>query len=80
MLKSYRVVVVMAHEILVSAQGPLVLGFWVWGLGVRGHGLTTRKTCSFIYFNGQLLTDEQIYSNSLGCVSGMCHPPISLTF
>ena len=22
-----------AHEILVSAQGPLVLGFGVWGLG-----------------------------------------------
>ena len=23
-----------AHEILVSAQGSLVLGFWVWGLRV----------------------------------------------
>ena len=23
-----------------SAQGPLVLGFWVWGLGVWGLGLT----------------------------------------
>ena len=22
-----------------SAQGPLVLGFWVWGLGVWGLGL-----------------------------------------
>ena len=32
--------VVVAHEILVSAQGPLVLGFWVWGLGVWGQGLT----------------------------------------
>ena len=30
----------MAHEILVSAQGPLVLGFWVWGLGIWGLGLT----------------------------------------
>ena len=29
-----------AHEILVSAQGPLVLGFWVWGFGVWGLGLT----------------------------------------
>ena len=29
-----------AHEILVSAQGPLVLDFWVWGLGVWGLGLT----------------------------------------
>ena len=25
---------VVAHEILVSAQGPLVWVFWVWGLGV----------------------------------------------
>ena len=24
---------VVAHEVLVSAQGPLVLGFGVWGLG-----------------------------------------------
>ena len=29
MLKSYWVVVV-AYRILVSAQGPLVLGFWVF--------------------------------------------------
>ena len=28
--------VVVAHEILVSAQGPLDLGFWV--LGLRGFG------------------------------------------
>ena len=42
MLKSYGVVVVgwVAHEIFVSAQGPLVLGFWVWGLRVWGQGLT----------------------------------------
>ena len=35
--------VVVAYEILVSAQGPLVLGFWVFGfLGPRvwGQGLT----------------------------------------
>ena len=45
MLKSYGVgwggvvvVVVVAYEILVSAQGPLVLGFWVWGFGVWGLG------------------------------------------
>ena len=31
---------VVAYEILVSAQGPLVLGFVVWGLGVWGLGLT----------------------------------------
>ena len=30
----------LVHEILVSAQGPLVLGFWVWGFGVWGLGLT----------------------------------------
>ena len=29
-----------AHEILVSAQGPLVLGFWVWVFGVWSLGLT----------------------------------------
>ena len=29
-----------AHKILVSAQGPLVFGIWVWGLGVWGPGLT----------------------------------------
>ena len=29
-----------AHEILVSAQGPLVFGFRVWGLRVWGQGLT----------------------------------------
>ena len=29
-----------AHEILVSAQGPFVLGFWVLGLRVWGQGLT----------------------------------------
>ena len=38
MLKSYGVVgggwwVVVAYRILVSAQGPLVLGFWLRGLG-----------------------------------------------
>ena len=31
---------VVAHEILVSTQGPLVLGFWVLGLRVGGQGLT----------------------------------------
>ena len=32
---------VVAHEILVSAQGPLVLGFGVlgfWGFGAKGLG------------------------------------------
>ena len=46
MLKSYGVVVAVvvgwvAHEILVPAQGPLVLGFWVFGflgLGAKGLG------------------------------------------
>ena len=31
---------VVAYEILVSAQGPLVLGFWILGLRVWGLGLT----------------------------------------
>ena len=39
MLKSWGWGGVVAHEILVSAQGPLVLGFWVWGFGVWGLGL-----------------------------------------
>ena len=33
---------VVAYEILVSAQGPLVLGFGVLGLRVWGLGLTIR--------------------------------------
>ena len=41
MLKSYGVV---AYEILVSAQGPLVLGFWVLGLRVWGQGLTITRS------------------------------------
>ena len=36
MLKSYRVVGRVAHEILVPAQGPFVLGFWVFGFGAYG--------------------------------------------
>ena len=35
-----------AHKILVSAQGPF-LGFWVWGLGVRGQGLTIKVLMMF---------------------------------
>ena len=31
-----------AYEILVSAQGPMVLGFGVWGLRVLGPGLDKR--------------------------------------
>ena len=37
-LKSYRVVGWVAHKILVSAQGPLVLGLGQKGLGLRGLG------------------------------------------
>ena len=44
MLKSYGVGWggggVVAYEILVSAQGPLVFGFRVLGLRVWGQGLT----------------------------------------
>ena len=35
--------VVVAHKILVSAQGPLVFGIWVWGIGVWGPGLTIKN-------------------------------------
>ena len=34
---------VVAYEILVSAQGPLVFGFWFWGFGVWCLGLTIIK-------------------------------------
>ena len=46
-----------AHEILVSAQGPLVLGFWVWGFGVWGLGLTIAfsvGTYNFPFYTGDL--------------------------
>ena len=36
-------VVVVAYSILVLAQGPLVLDFWVWGLRAWGQGLTREK-------------------------------------
>ena len=39
---------VVAHEILVSAQGPF-LGFWVWGLG-----LTINYVQIFVIMNFQL--------------------------
>ena len=53
MLKSYGVGWgrVVAHEILVSAQGSSVLGFWVLGLRVWGLGLTMKLvtlTCQII--------------------------------
>ena len=37
--------VVVAYEILVSAQGPLVLGFGALGLTVLGQGLTIYLRC-----------------------------------
>ena len=38
---------VVAHEILVSAQGPF-LGFWVWGFWVWGLGLTIKHSVHFL--------------------------------
>ena len=46
------VVVVVAHKILVSAQGPLVFGIWVWGLGVWGLGLTIGNVGHFVLLLG----------------------------
>ena len=46
------VVVVVAWSILVSAQGPLVLGFWVFGLRVQGQGLTI----VYLYFYVIIIT------------------------
>ena len=41
---------VVAHEILVSAQGPLVLGLGLWGFGLD-------NCCIHILFNGERLLD-----------------------
>ena len=43
MLKRYWVVEWVANEIIVSAQGPLILGFWVLGLRVLGPGLDKNR-------------------------------------
>ena len=58
MLKSYRVGWwggVVAHEILVSAQGPLVLGLGLKGFGLRvwGQGLTIRSPESSLHTSAQ---------------------------
>ena len=53
MLKSYRVGwwgAVVAHEILVSAQGPVVFGFGVLGLTVWGQGLTISHTYMNVHY------------------------------
>ena len=47
------------NEILVSAQGPLVLGFRVWGLGVWGQGLTILENL----FPGVWLTNYRLDNN-----------------
>ena len=46
---------VVAHQLLVSAQGPLVFGIWVWGLGVWGLGLTIKKQYNKIKEKGLAL-------------------------
>ena len=45
MLKSYRVVVVVAHKILVSAPVPWIgdLGLGDWGLGLDNYLLMVHK-------------------------------------
>ena len=70
-----------AHEILVSAQGPLVLGFWLWGLRVWGLGLT--KTQKFqgpctLLFLGQSVPDR--VKNSQKWLSIGIFPPFSPNF
>ena len=49
--------VVVAHENLVSAQGPLVLGFWLWGFGVWCLGLTILIILN-LYLPGCSLGDD----------------------
>ena len=50
----------MAHEILVSAQGPLVLDFWVFG--VWGQGLTIMMDRSCVR---QPRVDRTVWNTSL---------------
>ena len=71
MLKSYGVVEwVVAYEILVSAQGPLVLGFGVLGLRVWGQGLT--KTSNDLMLMGLMcihsFTASSTYSKEDKCI------------
>ena len=41
----------MAHEILVPAQGPFVLGFWFFGFGAMGLGPGLDNIKCFILFS-----------------------------
>ena len=76
-----------AHEILVSAQGPLVYGFLVfsflvWGLGVWGLGLTIYALKREIKHHAHYLYEQQslslgptlLYSNS-ECHDERCLAP-----
>ena len=56
-------------EILVSAQGPLVLGFCVWGFGVWGLGLTKFSPALankwyFSFLNWKIKSNKAHLSNS----------------
>ena len=53
--------VVVASSILVSAQGPLVLGFSVWGLRVGGQGLTNMLVNVIIAFQYLQWTMENVF-------------------
>ena len=54
----------MAHEILVSAQGPL--GFWVLGLRVWGQGLTIMFSLNMMvwFLNIEIGTDQVSYNST----------------
>ena len=62
----------MAHEILVSAKGPLVFGFWVWDLGLWGLGLTI--FLGVLYNN----KDVDVVNDSLAIVSNILFMNLSL--
>ena len=50
-----------AYEILLSAQGPLVLGFCVLGLRVLGQGLTTMGTPRIKIINSSIFWTSCVY-------------------
>ena len=58
--------VVVAYKILLSAQGPLVLGFCVLGLRVLGQGLTTMGTPRIKIINSSIFWTSCVYDMTEG--------------
>ena len=67
---------VVAHEILVSAKGPLVLGFGVWGLGVWGLGLTINKMKNFRLSHNSEPERWRLYEKFKNTTDFLCWAPV----